>query len=67
MPDDKFIKVLLIIYGLTVASIIPFTLGSKAGYERCMIDAVANKCALIVVVDGEIKYEWVTLQPQPPN
>lgn len=58
MLDDKFTKILLIIAGFTIASIIPFTRGFKAGYERCMIDAVENECAEIIIVSGEIKYMW---------
>lgn len=67
MLDDKFIKVLLIIAGLMIALIIQFTHGFKSGYERCMIDAVENKCAEIIIVSGEIKYIWKVRQPQPPN
>ena len=58
MSDNNLVSILLIITGLVIASIIPFAQGFKTGYERCMIDAVANKCASIVIVDGEIKYEW---------
>jgi len=55
----EFGKVVVIITLLVLASIIPFAQGFKSGYERCMKDAVENKCAIIAIVDGEIKYEWI--------
>jgi hypothetical protein len=58
MSGDKLMKVLLIMAGFTIASIIPFTRGFKSGYERCMIEAVENKCAEIIIASGEIKYIW---------
>lgn len=58
MSNNNLVSILLIITGFVIASIIPFTKGFKAGYERCMIDAVENGCAEIIIVSGEIKYIW---------
>ena len=58
MRNIEFPTIILIISLFVVASIVPFAQGYKQGYERCMIDAVENKCAAIIVIGGEIKYEW---------
>lgn len=58
MLDNNFVRILLITTVLVIASIIPLAQGFKSGYERCMIDAVENKCAEIIIVGGEIKYQW---------
>ena len=55
MNNTEFGKVVVIITLLVSASIILFA----SGYERCMKDAVENKCAIITIVDGKIKYEWI--------
>ena len=58
MKDDNFIGLVLMVGALALAAIIPFAHGYKSGYDRCMLDAVENKCAEILIVEGKIKYQW---------
>ena len=58
MNNIDFGEVVVVVALLALASI-QFMLGFKGGYERCMKDAVENKCAIITIVDGKIKYEWI--------
>jgi hypothetical protein len=58
MSNIGFGEFVVVVVLLAIASI-QFMQGFKSGYERCMKDAVENKCAIIAIVDGKIKYEWI--------
>lgn len=58
MNNIGFGEVVVVVVLLAIASI-QFAQGFKGGYERCMKDAVENKCAEIIIVNGAIKYQWI--------
>ena len=59
MKDGNLNAFILLIMVFAIALIIQYSQGFKSGYNRCLIDAVENQCATIIVVDGKIKYEWI--------